>query len=481
MQKRRFHRTTIIAVGLAAFLIGLGLARTKITISGYLVLLSLVLVIGTTKRLRSQTIVFVAIFGLLFGWYRGGLFIQHLSVYDNLYDQRIVIQGNATTDAIYANNSPQLSFDLGNLQLIEPKSTNLIGKLAVKGFGTNTVYKGDYLQISGKLRRTLGSKQGTISFSQIEVFARAKSPIDNLRRRFAAGMQSALPEPLASFGLGLLIGQRNTLPSRVSDELKAVGLTHIIAVSGYNLTIIVRGVRRLLRKRSKYQSTLLAASLIGLFLLFAGSSPSITRAAIVSGLSLMAWYWGRTFRPIVLILLAASLTAGFYPIYLWSDIGWYLSFLAFFGVLVVAPLLGKRIFKKIQPPLMTGLIIESFSAQIMTIPLIMYIFGEVSIVSLIANMLIVPLVPIAMALSLGAGLAGMIFPAFGGWLAWPAKILMTYMLDLVSLMSRVPHALAQQFLQLWQMISIYGIIIFGTVLLWGKTKSVKLTDRYTIF
>src|SRR3990167_2180131 len=277
MQKRRFHRTTIIAVGLAAFLIGLALGRTKTTISGYLVLLSLALVIGATKRLRSQTIVFLAIFALLFGWWRGGLFMQQLAKYNNLYDNRIVVYGTANTDAIYAANSPQLSFDLGNLQLNKPQNTKLIGKLAIKGFGPTAIYKGDQLRVEGKLRRTLGSKQGSMFYGKIELLGRAKSPIDNARRRFAAGMQSALPEPLASFGMGLLIGQRNTLPKQTTDMLAAVGLTHIIAVSGYNLTIIIRGVRRLLKKRSKYQSTILAAALIGSFLLFTGFSPSITR------------------------------------------------------------------------------------------------------------------------------------------------------------------------------------------------------------
>ncbi len=469
MQGRRFHRTTVIAVGLAAFLVGLALARTKLTVSGYLVLLGLALAIGSLKRLRSQTIVFIALFGLLLGWWRGGLFIQKLNAYEKLYDQRVTVQGTASTDAVYATGSPQLSFDVGKLQLIKPNSEPLVGKIAVKGFGPNIVYKGDSLVLEGRLRQTLGSKQGTMSFSLIQVTGRAKSPIDELRRKFAAGMQSALPEPLASFGLGLLIGQRNTLPATVTAQLRAVGLTHIIAVSGYNLTIIIRGVRRLLRKRSKYQSTVLSASLIGLFLLFAGSSPSIVRAAIVSGLSLIAWYYGRTFRPIVLILLAAALTAGFYPINLWSDIGWYLSFLAFFGVLVVAPLISKRLFKNRQIPAMTSLVIESFSAQLMTIPLIMFIFGEISIISLIANALVVPLVPLAMLLSMIAGMAGMFIPAYSGWLAWPAKILLTYMLDLVRLLAKVPHALTQQFLRLWQMIMIYGLILSATISLWVKT------------
>ena len=99
------------------------------------------------------------------------------------------------------------------------------------------------------------------------------------------------------------------MPLSINTQLAAVGLTHIIAVSGYNLTIIIRAMRRLLTKRSKYQSTLLSFGLIAVFLLVTGFSASIVRAAIVSGLSLIAWYYGRAFRPLLLILLSAVITA----------------------------------------------------------------------------------------------------------------------------------------------------------------------------
>ena len=110
--QRQFRRTTIISIGLATFLIGLGLARTKLEVSGYLVLLSLGLLIGSTKRLRSQTLVFAALFGLLFGWWRGGIFIQKLVTYDSLYDKNVTVQGMAATEAVYAANSPPPPFFL---------------------------------------------------------------------------------------------------------------------------------------------------------------------------------------------------------------------------------------------------------------------------------------------------------------------------------------------------------------------------------
>jgi len=79
----------------------------------------------------------------------------------------------------------------------------------------------------------------------------------------------------------------------------------------------------------------------------------------------------------------------------------------------------------------------------MTIPLVLYIFGQVSLVGLLANMLIVALIPLAMLLSLVAGLAGMLAGVVAGWLAWPAMVLLTYMLDVVTMLSRLPHIFLQ--------------------------------------
>jgi competence protein ComEC len=364
------------------------------------------------------------------------------------------------------------------LQITDPVQIRLVGKATIKGFGVPMVYKGDKVQAEGKLYLTRGSKQAGLSFAQLEVLEPDHSRVQSIKREFEAGMQSALPEPLASFALGLLIGQRSTLPQKVSDQLSAVGLTHIVAVSGYNLTIIVLAVTKVLKKRSKYQIMVCSLLLIGSFLLFTGLSASIVRAALVSVVGLVAWYYGRQIRPLLLILLAAALTGGWYPLYAWSDIGWYLSFLAFFGVLILGPLITRRLYKDKQPSFMTALVIETLSAQIMTVPLIMYIFGQYSVVALVANILVVPLVPLAMLLTLVAGLGGMLLPQIAGWLALPARLLLTYMLDVVALFSRIPFAVAHPQINVAAMIALYATAVFFCVVLWFKTKArnVIITD-----
>jgi competence protein ComEC len=332
------------------------------------------------------------------------------------------------------------------------------------------VYRGDSVIVTGKIFPSRGSNQARIAYAQLERVGADSSKIHDLTRKFDAGIQSALPEPQASFGLGLLIGQRTTLPPNIMASLTAVGLVHIVAVSGYNLTILVRGVGRV-RLGSKYQKLILSLSLIVAFVLITGFSASIVRAALVSILGLWAWYYGRQIKPVLLIAFAAAVTGVWNPYYVWSDLGWYLSFLAFFGVLVVAPVISKRFFKK-PPKLLTMVVIETLSAELMTLPLILMTFSQLSLIALVANALIVPLVPLAMLLSAIAGTAGAIAPQIAGWVAFPARILLTYMLDIVHVLSSLPSVLVHRSISLRYMLGLYGLVL---VMLFAARRRLSMT------
>jgi len=258
-----------------------------------------------------------------------------------------------------------------------------------------------------------------------------------------------------------------------------VGLVHIVAVSGYNLTILVRGVGRL-RLGSKYQKLAISLGLIAGFVLITGFSASIVRAALVSVLSLWAWYYGRRIKPLVLIMFAAAATGIWNPFYVWTDIGWYLSFLAFFGVLVIAPVISAKLFKQ-APKLLTAVVIETLSAEIMTLPLILMTFSQLSIIALIANALVVPLVPFAMLLSAIAGAAGALLQQIAGWFAFPARLVLTYMLDIVHIMASLPSVLIHRSISLQYMIAIYGAVLIMLVIAYRKLpKSKHFTAEETL-
>jgi competence protein ComEC len=433
----------------------------------WLILPSLVISIW---RHNGLTLVLLVLFCFGIGWWRGGMYMQRLATNESFYDQKITIIGTATDEAVYGKFY-QLEFTLSNVRVVAPGQADLAGSITVRGFGASMVNRGDLVVAEGKLKPSLGNNIASMGFATIEVLHHDDTWLNNFRRSFAAGMQSALPEPAASFGMGLLIGQRSTLPEDVSEQLRHVGLTHIIAVSGYNLTVIVMACRKLLAKRSKYQATVLCLALIAVFLLITGSSPPIVRASVISLLGIWAWYYGREIKPLVLLLVGGAITVIANPLYLWGNVSWYLSFLAFFGVLVLAPLVAKRWWKR-EPGLLAGVLIETMCASILVVPYVLYIFGQTSTVSLVANLLVVPLIPLAMVLGLIAGLGGMLLPALAGWLAWPAKIVLVYMLDVAGLLSKVPHAFIENIGFSWVSMAFgYAIISIVTIILQRKVRS----------
>lgn len=479
MERRAvYRRTSRIILGSTAVLAGLAWARLAGDISGLWPVVLGIFALVSFRQARILSVYTIMLFGFSLGWWRGGQFMAEVRFLDSISKEQVVLTGRVLNDSLY-DEKGALSFDLGYLRLETPDGPrNIIGKVGVSGYGERMIYRGDEVRVTGKFYPGKGSYVAWLNYAQLEVMARSQSVVYSAARHFAAGLQSALPEPQASFGLGILIGQRDTLPKTTSDILKTVGLTHIIAVSGYNVTILVRATRRMFAKRSKFQALFAAGVLIFLFLLVTGGQPSIVRASIISGLSLGAWYFGRTIKPLLIILLTAAGTALWSPMYIWSDIGWYLSFLAFFGVLMVAPVIKRRLYKDKQPKVMGELMVESFAAQIMTLPLILFIFGESSYIVLLANLLVVPLIPLGMVAAFVAGAAGALIPILSGWFAWPAKLLLTYLLDMAGLVARIPHMQFRVSIGVGAMVLMYALILLLTVIWWQKLpKDARITDK----
>lgn len=463
-------RWLLIIAACLAVMAGIVMARSIQLQGAHSLWLLVPFVVVSLRRHTIFTLILLCLLCMGIGWWRGTVYMQKLAVHESFHYQKVTLVGKAAEDAVYGERY-QLEFSMANVQVVAPDQTPIVGKVTIRGFGEAAVYRGDVVQATGRLYPTLGNNLASVSFAELRVLERGEFWVDDLRRNFAAGLQSALPEPAASLGLGLLIGERSTLPKETEDQLREVGLTHIIAVSGYNLTIIVLACRRLLAKRSKYQATIACLALIGLFLLITGTSPPIVRASIISLLAIGAWYYGRNIKPLVLLLVAAAITLIMNPLYLWGNVSWYLSFLAFFGVLVLAPLLAKRLFGNKEPKLIVSILLESACATICVLPYILYIFGEMSLVSLPANLLALPFVPLAMLLSLVAGLGGMFIPALAGWIAWPANVVLTYLLDVANMLSRIPHAFVENIgFSLGLLCISYGIIGFICLILWGKVR-----------
>lgn len=474
----RVRKSTLVWVAAASLLLGLWVSQYVIDVSPILYI-GCVGIVPLTKRGTIVSLVIISVCFVSLGLLRSEAWASSSSFVNQKVGSQVVVRGLVVTDTVF-DDRRQLEFEIDDVVLIDDgQLINISGRMRIRGFGAPMVMRKDTVEITGKLQRGFGARVASMSFAHIEVTGRSTSQLEAFRRSFSARLFSGLSDEEASLALGILVGQRSSISEQNENNLRAVGLTHIIAVSGYNLSVLVRLARRRLGGLSKFQSTLMSILLVVLFVSIAGYSASIIRATWVIGLSLLAWYFGRSIRPIVLLMLSAAATAWFNPFYLWYDIGWWLSFAAFFGVLMIGPQLQQRIYAGKKPHFVMQLAIESFAASLMTAPLIMWIFERVSIVSLLANILVVPVIPLIMILSFIAGMMALVYSDFLiTKLAFVlTSITLSYVLFISDKLAAIPFAEVKIGFSTTQMLLTYAIILVATFVLHKKT---KLSEPYNL-
>lgn len=445
---------------------GVALSRVSLVFGGLYLLAGIILAALAFYFHRAWMVVLALGAGVLIGLWRGGVEIGDLANYNYLYGKTVQLEGKISEDP--EQKSGKLSLKISNVTIQGRQYAGLVYVTA--GVDAALVRRDDRLQLQGKLVQGKGTTIATMYDAKLIKITRPPNMLLDIRDRFGATIKRLLQEPLASLGLGLLLGQKSQLPPDFSDALKVAGLTHIVVASGYNLTILVRLARRLFEKLSRYQALLWGVIMIIGFMAITGWSASMTRAGLVAGLSLWAWYIGRRFHPVTLLLLAAAVTSLAYPPYAWNDVGWSLSFAAFAGVLLLAPLMQAYFYGTEKPRFVVQLLIETIAAQLATLPIMLGIFGKFSVIALLGNIAVLPLVPLAMLLTFVAGLAGIFVPLAAGLLALPAQFLLGYFVGVINWTAHMPWAQVSWALPPWGVALSYIGMVALVYWLWRVTK-----------
>ena len=394
--------------------------------------------------------------GALVGIWRGSIDLHQLATYDALHGHTVTLRGVIAEDVDVAPGDMSVL----RLKQVRYEDEALKGMIWVT-IKQSEVQRSDEVEIRGKVSEGFGSFGVAVYRAEL---VSAKRPVPGdvalaVRDWFADAVRLGIPEPAASLGLGYLLGQRRALPADLMEALQIAGLTHVIVASGYNLTILVRLARRLFARISRYASVLAGGGMVVSFIAVTGMSPSMSRAGLVTGLSLLAWYYGRKFHPLVLLSLAAATTVLINPSYVWGDIGWQLSFAAFAGVMILAPLLQQYFFGDRKPGIIRQILGETLSAQIATLPILIVAFGQFSNIALVANALILPFVPLAMLLTFVAGIGGVLLPFAATIIALPATWMLDVMITVATWLSSVSWAVTEANLSVWFAVGFYVVLI----------------------
>lgn len=430
LQPTRSARITAITV---AFLIGIWAGRHGVVLNP--AVLALVGIgLGVLALSRSPHWWFLAVcLAASVGVWRGHTTLPHLSYIWSLQGQAVTAVGRVSSDPTRVSNE-RIEFTL------TPESVQgrRVGEPIRVYTNYQSLQRGYRVQVVGKPALSRGSARFKFGFGTVTVLSRDIGWLERFRKAFFVQLQNHLPGDLAGFTAGILVGARSLMPRDLADDLTTIGLSHLVAVSGANLTIIVQAVTRGFGERSIFIRTAGSAWIIFTFLLIAGMSASIVRAAMVSGLSLAALYYGVRLSAMTVICIPAIITAAYRPDYFMSDLGWQLSFLAFWSVLVLAPLV-EAVFVE-RPNTIKLLLLQSTIAHAVTAPLVAAVFGVFSLVSPLANLIVAPLIPLAMLLGALTGIAGLVLPGIAAVVALPLIGLLAIALGLVQAMAGWPWA-----------------------------------------
>lgn len=259
---------------------------------------------------------------------------------------------------------------------------------------------------------------------------------------FIGVVNSLLPEPHASLLNGILFGTRASMQKEFYQALITTGLLHIIALSGMNISIMTALVAQSTVSLGRKFSIVLTIGLIISFVLFVGPSPSIVRAAIMGSLSLLAIYFGRQNWGLLSLFLASGIML-LYNFSLIQNISFQLSFLATLGIILA----NRKADCQNKPGMLNqfkSLFINNLqitlSAQIFTLPIILYNFHRVSLIAPVANILTEWVIQPLMVLGFLISIIGWIWQPFGYPLAWIAWVPLTYFITVVDTLSKIPGA-----------------------------------------
>ncbi|MBX4187663.1 MAG: ComEC/Rec2 family competence protein [Candidatus Doudnabacteria bacterium] len=263
-----------------------------------------------------------------------------------------------------------------------------------------------------------------------------KKKIYDLKHVLLSDINQLLSSPESGLLGGLLLGTRH-MPDYLIEQFRVTGTSHIIAVSGFNVTIVASFLDRMLRRFGRSVSFYSSILAISGFVIITGASASVVRAGIMGSLVLIAQHSGRLYASINALLLTSAVMLLQNPKLLVYDIGFQLSFAALAGLLFIQPLFDDK-FPKAN--IVSSSIFPTIAAQVTTAPIILYHFGNFSLISVLANLLVLPSIPIAMFLGAAALAIYMIAPAAGAISAFLVWLLLKYVILVIGICSNVPLA-----------------------------------------
>lgn len=377
-----------------------------------------------------------------------------------LIDKKIILEGTVVTSPDERETSKRITVEVSR----ERETTRILAVAPVYG----ELEIGDRVSVSGVFSLpkpfdtdggrvfrydTFLAKDGIFAIvqpAQIERTGRSTSialtilrHIARAHETFVRAIRFALPQPESALAVGIIAGGKQGLGKQLLDAFGIAGMLQIVVLSGYNVMIVAEGLLKLLSSLPRRIALAIAAAGVVGFILAAGSGSSAVRAGIMAMIALTARGTERTYDVLRALIVALCCMLLANPLLLIHDPGLQLSFMATLGLIFGVPITTHWL-QWIRSPMLQELTATTLAAQIAVLPILLHQSGNLSLVALPANILAMPVIPAAMALSaLAAAIAFVthsVVPLVGIVVGLPAYALLAYVIRIAEWSAAVPFA-----------------------------------------
>ncbi len=472
---KTLHQSYFLVALCAGIIAGVILAlifRINYFVSPLWIVFAITLFVIAYLRPRLVFVVLAFLAGMVLAFFRVAAELTGENYIRQFYDQTVTITGTVKGDPETDESGTKVK--LVDLKFGEYGEYSTSGSIYASLKYNPEIARSDEIVVKGKLAAGFGTYAGYM-YRPIVVSLRRPEPGDltlRLRNWFAERIRRLVPEPQVNLGLSYLLGMKSGLPDDLSENLRVVGLVHIVVASGAHLSILVEVARKLFGRLSRFAGLLFSMLFIVFFMAMVGWTPSILRAGIMAMLTILAWYVGRKIAPWRIILMVAAGTLMMNPMFI-IDLGWLLSFASFAGIMMLGPRFTRFFYGMKKPGFVAETVITTISATLMTLPIILYFYGMVSLISVVANLLILPTLPYAMGLVFLTGVvAG--FPGVETVVSFLATKLLDFHIAVVEFLGQMTQFLVKiEPYQAW-VFGFYVLLVLVSVIGLFYKKMIKL-------
>jgi competence protein ComEC len=397
-------------------------------------------------------------------------------------DQKTVIRGEIVSDTVSRKNS----FGVAQTQAIL-KPASGYGKLRITVKGERYLSYGDDVVLVGKIKEPQSFSGfnypmflvsqgifGVLENAEVYVIERDQgswfiSQALGVKHWLYAQFHENLPKDHAALIIALLAGDKNFLTKSWQEKFSETGTAHMIAVSGFVLTLIMLGIFGLRNYLGLYISLLLMSVCAFVYIVMAGFAPGVLRAAIMAYIYVGAKFFEKEYDLLPILIFTGLIIVLMSPYVLLYDLGFLFSFGSLFGIYFFAPYIKQVLFFVPSKYGIQEIVASTIAAQAATAPLTAYYFQQFSIIAPLANVLILPLVPFLLMIGyLGA------VPYVGQYVGYSLWVPLEYILRIVDLLSSIPYSSITINIGRKWLFAVYVIEIATLVILKKKPKFAKV-------